>query len=101
MSIQRAYVCCKNCQLGIKGKFEADDRLKSSFSYRNSAMIALEDSAKTMTPLMDFPGKKTEEIEGLVKECLTACMNCKRNYGSSKITNIIDGALKDPDKETQ
>ena len=93
MSFQRAYICCTECyrsySKGYTLKFEA----------RESAMQALEEAAKIMNPLMEFPNKK---IEDLAKECLDTCFSCK-GYPPDrpKITDLIDAAKKDPDKESK
>ena len=93
MSFQRAYISCAECyscyRRGYNLKFEA----------RNTAMQALEEAAKTMYPLMEFPNKKTEDF---AKECLDVCSSCV-GYPEdrSRITSLIDAAKKDPDKETQ
>ena len=99
MSLQKSYVCCKNCSCilayRVKGAHPLD-LMGYIYAARKDAMTALEEAGRAMTPLMDVPNKN---IDGLVKTCLDACMRC--DFKSPKIAEIIDKALKDPDKETQ
>ena len=94
MSLQKAYVICKRCYDKLRS---TEERYAwQAYEHQVQAMTALEEAGRAMTPLMDVPNKN---IDGLVKNCLDACMNC--DFKSSKIVELIDAAKKDPDRETQ
>ena len=93
MSIQKACINCQYCYNRIE--HQGDHQHYYAYEYRIPAMTALEEAGRAMTPLLNIPNKKPEQV---IEECLTACMQC--DFKSPKIADLIAREIN-PDREQQ